>query len=73
MKRKTLDVQREILETIRKNPQITMSSLERKIKTNPKSLKEHCEQLEYFGLIKIEKANGTQKLEANSKPHHAQI
>ena len=62
MKRKTLDVQKRIYEVIRKNPGITMSTLERKIGTNPRSLKEHCDALAQFDLVKIEKSKGTQKL-----------
>lgn len=62
MKRKSLEVQKEIYNTIKANSGITMSQLERKIGTNPRSLKEHCENLEYFRLIKIEKKNNTQRL-----------
>jgi predicted transcriptional regulator len=62
MKRKTLEVQRTIFKTIKNNSGITMSRLERKIGTNPRSLKEHCEQLSYFGIIKIIKESNTQKL-----------
>lgn len=62
MKRKALDVQKEVYLAIKSNSGITMSSLERKIRTNPNSLKEHCEALAYFGLIKIEKTPKTQKL-----------
>ena len=62
MKRKTLDIQREVLLAIRANSGITMSSLERKIKTNPRSLKEHCEQLKWLNQINIEKTKETQKL-----------
>ena len=51
-----------ILKAIKKNPGITMSSLERKIGTNPASLKEHCESLEELGLIKIERTEKTTKL-----------
>jgi DNA-binding MarR family transcriptional regulator len=64
MKRKSLNVQNEILEMIRKNPKITMSSLERKIGTNPRSLKEHCEQLEHLGLIRIKRTKETRVLTA---------
>ena len=39
-----------------------MSELERVIGTNPRSLKEHCEHLEYLGIIKIVKESNTQKL-----------
>ena len=62
MKRKSLDVQKEVLKKIKQHDGITMSSLERIIGTNPHSLKEHCEQLQYLGLIKIVKMDNTQKL-----------
>lgn len=65
MKRKSLDIQKEIYNSIKKNLGITMSQLERKIGTNPASLKEHCEHLAYFGLIKIIKTEKTQKLFVN--------
>ena len=62
MKRKTLIVQKEIFLAIKNNIGITMSQLERKIGTNPRSLKEHCENLAYFKLIKIIKGNNTRRL-----------
>jgi DNA-binding MarR family transcriptional regulator len=65
MKRESLEVQKEVLETIRKNNGITMSQLERKIGTNPSSLKKHCEALEQLGLIKIIKEEDTQKIYFN--------
>lgn len=39
-----------------------MSTLERKTGTNPYSLKEHCEVLAYFNLIKIKKTDRTTTL-----------
>jgi len=62
MKRKSLTVQREILKFIKSNPGITLSQLERKVRTNPRSLKEHCVQLDYLKLIKISKEEKTTKL-----------
>jgi len=62
MKRKSLKLQKEILKIIRRSPGITMSALERKIGTNPASLKEHCESLEELGLVKIERTEKTTKL-----------
>jgi predicted transcriptional regulator len=59
MKRKTLEVQREVFDFISKNPGITLSTLERKIRTNPKSLKEHCQQLAFFKLVKIKRTKET--------------
>ena len=62
MKRKSLSIQKEIYRVIKQNQGITMSELERKIGTNPHSLKEHCEHLAYFEIIKIEKTKKTTKL-----------
>lgn len=62
MKRKSLELQKEILQLIRNNSGITLSSLERKMGTNPSSLKEHCEALEGLGFIKIKKDKKTTKL-----------
>lgn len=62
MKRKTTDVQKQIYKTIKENSGISMSSLERKIGTNPTSLKEHCQNLAHFKLIRIEKSEKTTKL-----------
>ncbi|PIN74138.1 hypothetical protein COV20_00810 [Candidatus Woesearchaeota archaeon CG10_big_fil_rev_8_21_14_0_10_45_16] len=59
MKRKTLEIQREIYTAIQENPGITLSQLERKIRTNPTSLKKHCEELAFLRLIRIEKSDTT--------------
>lgn len=39
-----------------------MTSLERKIRTNPASLREHCEHLDFFELLHIKKEPTTQKI-----------
>jgi len=39
-----------------------MSELEGEVGTNPNSLVEHCEQLQYLKLIKIKKEINTRKL-----------
>ncbi len=62
MKRRSLDIQKKIYLLIKEHPGITLSALERKVRTNPSSLKEHCEHLAYFGLIKIQKTERTTKL-----------
>ncbi|MBI2107432.1 winged helix-turn-helix transcriptional regulator [Candidatus Woesearchaeota archaeon] len=62
MKRKATDITKEVYKAIKENPDITMSQLERKIGTNPSSLKEHCKLLEYFGLIQIKKEENTRRL-----------
>ena len=67
MKRKSLDVQKQVFEAIKQKSPISMSSLERLIGTNPTSLKEHCEQLEWLGLVKIEKKENTTLVCLNCK------
>ena len=67
MKRKSLELQKEVLKMIKKNSGISMSELERKMRTNPRSLKEHCESLAEFGLIKIKKTDNTTKLFISSQ------
>ncbi|MDI6737858.1 MAG: hypothetical protein QME12_05075 [Nanoarchaeota archaeon] len=66
MKRKSLELQKQVLQAIRKNPSITLSQLERKMGTNPKSLKEHCESLAFLGLIELEKTKETTRLRVRS-------
>lgn len=61
-KRRILELQKEIYQVIKENPGITMSSLERKVKTNPSSLKQHCEILEHWKIIKIKRLENTKKL-----------
>ncbi len=58
-RRKPTDLIMEIYQTIRSNPGITMSTLERKAGTNPTSLREYCKTLEKLGLIKIRKTDKT--------------
>ena len=62
MKRKSLEVQKEIYRLIKAHPGITMTELERKVRTNPTSLREHCDHLAYFKLIKIQSNEKTTKL-----------
>lgn len=61
-KRSVFSIQLQILKTIKQEAGITMSSLERKIRTNPKYLREYCKYLEFFNLIKIKKEPNTQKV-----------
>lgn len=62
VKRKSLDIQKEIFNVIKKSPGITMTELERKVGTNPNSLRMHCEHLAHFNLIQIKKLKDTTKL-----------
>lgn len=61
-KRSVFSIQIEILKAVNEDPDITMSSLERKVGTNPHYLREYCKYLEFFNLIKIKKEQNTQKV-----------
>ncbi len=58
-RRKPTEIIETIYENIKQSPGITMSQLERKIGTNPLGLREYCQTLQKFGLIKIEKTDKT--------------
>lgn len=62
MKREVFKLQKQILSYIEKNPGISMSELERKIRTNPASLRAHCKHLEELGIITINRTQNTTKL-----------
>jgi len=55
MKRKPLEIKKQIMEILKKEQQISIKKLERKINTNYQSIINNCEELEYFGLIEISK------------------
>ncbi|MBI5066469.1 hypothetical protein HZA97_09645 [Candidatus Woesearchaeota archaeon] len=61
-KRGALEIQLLILKIVHNKPGITFSELERKVGTNPTSLKQHCDHLEYFNLVKILREPKTRKL-----------
>lgn len=60
-----LIIKKEILKVIREKP-ISLRKIETKLHTNYKTIRKHCEELEYFGLIKLvrHKANPI-----NNKPY----
>ena len=52
-KRTYNEIRKEILKTLLKEGPLTYAQLERKIKTNPDSLRMHCKDLELFTALKI--------------------
>ncbi len=55
MSRKSgLDVKKSILKAL-KEQECSLRELETKVNTNYLTIRKHCEELEYFGIIKIEK------------------
>lgn len=53
MKRKPLEIKKKIIEILNKEQSISIKKLERKINTNYQTIINNCEELEFFGLIKI--------------------
>ncbi|MEM2139255.1 MAG: hypothetical protein QXM96_03825 [Candidatus Woesearchaeota archaeon] len=67
MKRKSYEIKEEIILSIKEGPS-SYAKLERKIDTGFITIKNSCEELSKYGLIKIEKK---QKHSSNGKPYYA--
>jgi len=52
-KRKPLDIKKEIISILKKEKVISVKKLERKVDTNYQTILNNCEELEYFGFVKI--------------------
>ena len=57
MKRKPLEIKKEILKILKEEKEISVKQLERKVNTNYQTILNNCEELKYFGLITIEKTS----------------
>jgi len=53
-KRNSFEIRKEILALL-KNKSMTLSELERKVNTNSRTIKNDCEELEYYKLISLRK------------------
>ncbi|HYD02858.1 MAG TPA: winged helix-turn-helix domain-containing protein [Alphaproteobacteria bacterium] len=65
-KRASYEIRKEILLALKEEPMV-YSKLERKIDTNPNTIKSHCKALEEDGFVKITK---TEKDPSNGKPSY---
>lgn len=59
-KRNSLEIKKEILKLL-KNKEMALRSLERKVDTNPNTIKNQIEELEYFGFVEIIKHKKSEK------------
>jgi predicted transcriptional regulator len=57
MKRKPIEIKKDILNILKKEQNISIKKLERKINTNYQTILNNCEELEYFGFVKINKTH----------------
>jgi len=55
MKRKPLEIKKQILKILKEEGEISVKKLERKINTNYQTILNNCEELQFFGLVKIYK------------------
>lgn len=55
MKRKPLEIKKKILKILKAEGITSIKKLERKVNTNYQSIINKCEELEYFGFVKISK------------------
>lgn len=53
MKRKHKEVRKAVLKILKDNKEHSYGNLERKVNTNWKTIRNHCEDLELFNCIKI--------------------
>ena len=57
MKRKPLEIKKKILEILSSEKKISIKKLERKVNTNYQTILNNCEELEYFGFLKVSKTS----------------
>jgi len=55
MKRKPLEIKKQIMKILKAEQEISIKKLEKKIHTNYQTILNNCEELEYFGLLKVMK------------------
>lgn len=67
-KRDSFVIRKKILQLL-KESSLTFAQLERKVNTNSETIKNDCEELKFYGLIKIEEkihpANGRKSYEVS--------
>jgi predicted transcriptional regulator len=55
MKRKPLEIKKEILKILNSEQKLSIKKLEKKVNTNYQTIINNCKELEYFGFLKIKK------------------
>jgi predicted ArsR family transcriptional regulator len=53
MKRKVLDIKNKILQTLKKDGEMSLKALEIKVNTGSQTIQTQLEELEFFGTIQI--------------------
>ena len=55
VKRKPLEIKKNIIDILKKEKEISIKKLEKKVSTNYNTILNNCIELEYFGFVKINK------------------
>ena len=55
MKRKVLDIKKDILRTLKKEGELSLKALEIKVNTGSQTIFTQLEELEFFGAIEVKK------------------
>ena len=61
MKRKPLDIKKEIVKVLRENKELSLRELDIKVNTNYKTIRDQIEELEYFGIVEVIKHKKSEK------------
>jgi len=61
MKRKPLEIKKQILKILSQEKEMSVKKLERKVNTNYQTILNNCEELAYFRFIEITKTKDNSK------------
>ncbi len=61
MKRKPLDIKKEILRVLKENGELSLRELDIKVNTGYMTIKDQVEELEFFGKIEVIKHKRSEK------------
>ncbi len=53
MKRRPLEIKKRILEILKKEGEVSVKKLEKKVNTNYQTILNNCEELEFFGKLMV--------------------
>ena len=67
MKRKVLDIKKDILRTLKKEGELSFKALEIKVNTGSQTIFTQLEELEFFGAIEVKKIKKNPKTGRPSK------
>lgn len=61
MKRKPLDIKKQILKVLKEEGEISLRELDIKVNTNYQTIRDQVEELEFFGKVELMEHNKSEK------------